>query len=130
MSERFKTSSQAVVCSKQHNKPCGDCPWTNKSLPGWLGSDTVEDWLSIAHSDVISECHTRKRTKTKFWQCAGLATYRANVAKGSRDGMLKLPKDKEAAFASPLEFVRHHKQDPNAPLPVVMPYGMKDLMGC
>jgi hypothetical protein len=99
-------------------------------MPGWLGSDTVEDWLSIAHGDVISDCHTKKRSKTKFWQCAGLAIYRSNVAKGCRGGMMKLPANREAAFDSPLKFVRHHKQDQTAPMPVVMPYGIKDLMGC
>lgn len=44
-------------------------------------------------------------------QCAGLAVYRANVVKNPRDrDILRLPANRETVFATPTEFLEHHKE--------------------
>ncbi len=100
--------------STQHISPCKDCPWRRKSFRGWLGASafnqsqlaTPQEWLQIAHSDTVVQCHI----KTKH-QCAGMAIYRDNVCKMARGGMLDLPGDKETVFATPMEFEAHHTRE-------------------
>jgi hypothetical protein len=76
-------------------------------MPGWLGSEhNAEEWIQVAHSDSTAECHTKAPHR-----CAGLAIYRANVGKQVRDPReMRLPKDREAVFASPFEFTEHHNK--------------------
>lgn len=89
---------------EQLRRPCSDCPWARGALAGWLGSGDVDDWLVVAHSDAKVECHVYSDV-----QCAGLAIYRANVAKAPRDPeVLRLPADRAACFAAPHEFMTHH----------------------
>lgn len=71
----------------QHTKPCSDCPWRRKAIPGWLGTaqenaDEIakpQEWLDRAHGEVVVECHTNLSC-----QCAGISIYRANMAKVPR----------------------------------------------
>lgn len=92
------------VSKRQHKVPCSDCPWRRDSLPGWLGGETVKDFVNMAHGEVQYNCHVIVNQ-----QCAGMAVYRANVAKRCHDPKtLHLPKDKETVFATPFEFVEHH----------------------
>lgn len=99
------TSDEAVPATGQHKKPCSDCPWARKSLKGWLGGSTADDWLREAHGDHEIPCHTLTGA-----QCAGAAIYRRNVSKLSlNDGVLRLDADKELVFATPTEFKRHHE---------------------
>jgi hypothetical protein len=106
------SSDKAMVCPKQHAKPCADCPWLRSSLAGWTGATSVEDWVKTAHSDARVDCHTLRRPgKEEHWQCVGIATYRANVGKAPRDGrVLRAKKDKDKVFAGPGEFGDHHKK--------------------
>ena len=98
------TSDEAVETRGQTKRPCSDCPWARASLPAWLGTATKEEWIQIAHGEYKVECHTRKDN-----QCAGLAIYRANVAKSVRDpSVLVLPPDEKAVFSTPMEFLDHH----------------------
>lgn len=97
------SSREAVPQDEQHTEPCHDCPWRRKSLPGWLGGSTPEDWVATAHSDQLVTCHT-----TGNQQCAGVAIYRANVCKMAYPPNLKLPADKKVVFAWPTEFKEHH----------------------
>lgn len=111
---------------KQHKAPCSDCPWARKSVPGWLGPNSVNTWIGAAHSDGIIACHTRlvsrevtgrygnetanavSRRCNGHWQCAGAAIYRANVVKSPRDPLiLQLPANKVTVFSWG-EFERHH----------------------
>ena len=99
--------SDAVVRTRQHEKPCSDCPWSRKSLPGWLGSPTAADWISYAHGEAKVDCHTIVNR-----HCAGIAIYRANVVKTPRDPLaFKLPANTKLVFASPAEFMEHHKSE-------------------
>jgi hypothetical protein len=98
------SSDEATVATRQHTKPCGDCPWRRDSLAGWLGTDTPEEWLQNVHGEARIECHTKIGA-----QCAGAAIYRANVCKLVRDPeALKLPADRTRVFARPSEFIEHH----------------------
>lgn len=98
------SSDQAAPAAKQLIRPCSDCPWSRRSLRGWLGGYTAEEWIWTAHGEARIECHVHPNV-----QCAGAAVYRANVAKRPRDpGTLRLPADKESVFGSPDEFVDHH----------------------
>lgn len=97
------SSDEAVEATCQHVRPCSDCPWSRKSLNGWLGGATPDDWVRAAHSDTKIDCHTMKGA-----QCAGLAIYRRNVCKSVDAPLLKLEADKEAVFSTPMEFREHH----------------------
>jgi len=96
----------ATAAKFQHKKPCSDCPWARVALPGWLGKPTAEEWLREAHGESRIDCHTLLGA-----QCAGAATYRANVGKLPRDPkLLRLESDKVRCFANPAEFKEHHSQ--------------------
>jgi len=108
MTKQLISSDEAVDAKCQHERPCSDCPWARTSLNGWLGGATDDQWLRTAHSDQKVPCHTLRGV-----QCAGLAIYRANVAKTPRDpSVLVLPKDHSAVFSTPMEFVEHHSKLP------------------
>ena len=99
------SSDESLPTDTQPIHPCADCPWSRNALPGWLGGPTVDGWLAFAHSDDVILCHTLIGP-----QCAGVAIYRANVAKLPRDpDVLRLPADRERVFASPNEFRNHHE---------------------
>lgn len=88
---------------KQHTSPCSECPWRRKSVSGWLGPYTPEEWLAHAHGETVISCH-----KHRSQQCAGAAIFRANVFKETRhQEALRLPRDK-AVFCSNEEFTLHH----------------------
>lgn len=93
------------VAKKQHRRACQDCPWARDAVQGWLGSLGADEWLQIAHGEGRAECHVHISA-----QCAGLAIYRANMAKIPRDpNALQLPADRERVFASPQQFRDHHE---------------------
>ena len=108
MSRQLVSSDQAVPRKKQHTKPCSDCPWSRKALPGWLGGSTAADWVKTGHSDQVVTCHTAGNQ-----QCAGIAIYRANVCKLPMPPNLRLPADKEKVFGWPTEFTDHHERKTN-----------------
>lgn len=85
-------SDQAVVSHTQHRTPCSDCPFRRDSLRGWLGGSQPSEFVAMAHSDMRYPCHLTRGKWAKRPQCAGLAIYRANVAKLPRDPeILRLP---------------------------------------
>lgn len=97
-------NKEATPSSRQHRKPCSDCPWARTALPGWLGGVSSRDWLADAHGEAIVDCHVFSGP-----QCAGAAIYRSNVGKLPRSSdALLLPKDRARVFASPVEFIEHH----------------------
>lgn len=105
---QLMTSDEAVKAKRQHKRPCSDCPWSRKSLPGWVGSATPDEWIQEAHGEARIECHTRDGA-----QCAGAAIYRANVCKSVRDpSTLELEPDTTRVFSKPSEFVDHHTIGP------------------
>lgn len=103
MSRKFISSDESVTADFQHTKACSDCCFRRDALPGWLGGASKEDWVKVAHADVVVDCHVIRNQ-----QCAGIAIYRRNVAKLARPPNLKLEADRVAVFASPMEFLAHH----------------------
>lgn len=95
-------------------RPCGSCPWRRRSVAGWLGPFTAEEWLQLAHSDLVIACHTSIEGSVDFdgserHQCAGSGTFRANVCKLPRDhDIVHGPRDTETVFATNAEFLDHH----------------------
>lgn len=114
---------QAVMVTKQHKKPCSDCPWRRDSVAGWLADMSPEEWVQHAQGDGIIECHTRKSDEFVV-QCAGAAAFRANICKSTRPmtfvlrGLsvqaLRAPPDRARVFAHSQEFITHHAQGKKA----------------
>ena len=99
------TSEEATLAGKQITKPCSDCPWAKKSVGGWVGSLSPEQWVQYAHGEARMDCHVHPDA-----QCAGAAIYRANICKSPRDKtLLVLPPDKVRVFSRPQDFINHHK---------------------
>ena len=97
-------------------KPCDDCPWRRNAVAGWLGPYDFDEWLILAHCDEPIACHQTIVEDESFEgtrACAGAAIYRANVAKIPRLAPLshQMAPDREAVFAMPTEFVRHHTRE-------------------
>lgn len=101
------TEDEAAESSVQHTKPCHDCPWRRKALPGWLGGHSISEWLAFAHGETKIDCHTVKGDPQP--QCVGAAIYRANVLKLPRSGeIIRAKADPESVFGTPSEFAEHH----------------------
>lgn len=125
--QQLLTSREAQPFRRQHRAPCSDCPWARKSLPGWIGSNSVAQWLAVARDGWHPiACHTRRiasealrdveahRTSEAcqgHWECAGAAIYRANtsVMFYPERRWLTLPPNRIAVFATPGEFIAHHQ---------------------
>lgn len=106
---KFIISAEAKPSAKQHTAPCSDCPWARASVPGWVGPNTVQEWIGCAHSDSRINCHTRvQKSGGEPWQCAGAAIYRTHIVKSPWDpSILTLPANKALVFSWG-EFERHH----------------------
>jgi hypothetical protein len=103
--KKLITSDQAKFTRIQHTKPCSDCPFRGDAIRGWLGGHTGEWFVTLAQGDGIYRCHT-----TVGPQCAGLATFRANICKVSRDPIvLRVKQDEVNVFSSAQEFLDHHR---------------------
>lgn len=110
MAKQMITGDQAQVTKQQHTSPCSDCPFRRDSIPGWLGRMSVDEWVELAHGEGQADCHTKKQVNGDGWACAGLAIYRANVAKAPRDPeIMRLPADREKVFSFG-EFRKHHSK--------------------
>jgi hypothetical protein len=101
------SSAEAITATKQHTEPCSDCPMARTALNGWLGGATPDEYCRLAHSDHVVNCHVIKNQ-----QCAGIAIYRANVCKRVDSPNLKLSKNSEKVFGTPMEFLEHHRSRP------------------
>jgi hypothetical protein len=106
LARKFTCDTDRRKTSRQHTKPCAGCPWLRTSLEGYLGNNSPERWIQIAHGEHYIDCHN-----TTNQQCAGAAIYRANVCKSVKDERaLTLPPDEESVFATPMEFLAHHRK--------------------
>lgn len=105
MGRKLISSDKAIRGKVQHTRPCSDCPMARLALPGWLGGADPEEYRRLAHSDALVSCHAIRGT-----QCAGIAIYRANVAKRCDPPNLVMPKDQRLVFATPMEFLAHHER--------------------
>lgn len=112
MSRKLISSDEARQGLCQHTKACSDCPFRRDSLNGWLGGNTVDAFLSMAHSNTWYDCHA-----IKGQQCAGLAIYRRNTCKMVEAPLLVLPADHETCLSNPMEFRAHHEARPGTVTP-------------
>jgi hypothetical protein len=91
--------------------PCNECPWRTVATPGHLGPHSPREWLRLAHADTAIACHKTIQV-SESWegtkQCAGAASFRANVAKRSRDPNVSWGPPRNDVFQSNEEFMRHH----------------------
>lgn len=101
----MKTYLEADVVKKPLKKPCEDCPFARKAIPGWLAGQTPSDYVFAAHRETEIQCHTKKLSNGEHVECAGTAIYRKNVCKSTNS---PLKADKKTVFASPKEFIEHH----------------------
>lgn len=102
-------ANEATPVQHELRTPCTDCPWSRRSLAGWLGSMSPQEWLAAAHGEALVDCHAHTFPEGGAPQCAGIAIYRANICKLARDPEIrKLPADRTTVFANPAEFTAHH----------------------
>ncbi len=102
------------------SKPCNQCPFRRKSLPGYLGTASTSQFISSTMMDEPMPCHQTVDYEDPNWKdqlrvegsahyCAGAAVFFANICKETRDPFREvLPADHIAVLASPLEFIQHH----------------------
>lgn len=64
-------------------KPCTDCPFRRKSIPGWLGHFDLNDMRHYYTSEARFPCHKELETKTaqEADLCAGMIQMMVNSFK-------------------------------------------------
>jgi hypothetical protein len=106
------------------NKPCGECPFTNKSLGGFLpGYGSAFRLHSFVMSEAYFPCHMQlpkgagsiPMEMARFHpRCAGSLIYMKKACKFPENRKLKLlldevtPEEKELVMSVP-EFMKHHE---------------------
>lgn len=105
------------------NKPCSDCPFRRKSMPGWLGASAPERFIGSIMTELPLPCHqTIDYDGDPSWKekweaqeigsiCAGALILSANLCKMPRDREFpRMKSDREQVFATPNEFIDHHRK--------------------
>lgn len=106
------------------NKPCGECPFTKKSLPGFLpGYGSAFNLHQLVMSEVHFPCHMKLPKgagsipveRAKFHpRCIGSLIYMKKACKFPDSQKLRMllnevtPEDKELVMSVP-EFFEYHK---------------------
>jgi hypothetical protein len=89
-------------------------------MPGYLGNNTLSDFIRLAESDSRMPCHSLVDYEAKDWkdkqetspQCAGRGIYLGNRMKMPRDkSVLRLPANRDLIFSTASEFMEHHDDD-------------------
>ncbi len=101
-------------------KPCDECPFRTKSLPGWLGGETPEDTFNHIVTEGDFSCHKqRHKAQENQSRCRGsilflrkmgkLPRYNSDLAKA----VMEVP-FKEAFYDKNIlsrnDFIKHHTQ--------------------
>lgn len=100
-------------------RPCSDCPFRRKAVPGWLGHSSPEGFIDCMQRDEPLPCHQTIDYEDKHWlskwmaqesgkMCAGALIFMAN--KLQRHPFKRMDKDPVNVFTNSLEFVRHHRE--------------------
>jgi hypothetical protein len=107
--------------------PCVECPLRRDSAPGYLGGYTPEMYLEALHGPASIACHKspgfHEGQIERQRHCTGVAAYRANVGHvctmphpvagyvitTAHDSTKLIGEDRETFFATPEEFVAHHR---------------------
>ena len=120
------SANEATPVQRQITQPCSDCPFSRRALAGWLGSLSPHEWLAAAHGEALVDCHAHVFPQGGAPQCAGIAIYRRNVGKRSRNpACLRLSADRERVFAWPVEFLTHHSPGKEDPMPAAKKTAVK-----
>ena len=109
---------------KSCKAPCKQCPFLRNSLPGYLGEDSPDEFIATTHADHPMPCHSTVDYTDHDWKmlwdrlagpgklCAGALIYFANICKISRwPDRPRRAADKVKVFATPTEFLKHHKRE-------------------
>jgi len=103
------------------DKPCKECPFRRKAMPGWLGRGTPQSFVIEISLERPLPCHLTIDYEDKNWLkkwegqrigsiCAGSLIMSANMAKLPRDpGFPRMKSDHDLVFSSPHEFITHHE---------------------
>lgn len=98
-------------------KPCAECPYSRTTSPGCTGGSHPAVFVGQAAGPFLLSCHMDPAYKadprsTALLQCAGAATFRANMGWSGMmpASLLALPADTQAVFASPAELIAHHQE--------------------
>lgn len=98
-------------------KPCRECPFRRRSIPGYLGNSTPAEFLASTMADQPMPCHLTVDYEDRNWKdmldeashCNGALTFFSNICKLSNDpNRPKMPVDCENVFTRPTEFLDHH----------------------
>ncbi|CAB4951936.1 unannotated protein [freshwater metagenome] len=96
-------------------KPCNECPWRRNSEPGFFGPQIPEEFAAPALSGDMIICHKTVKVEGRDFgqpglrQCAGAATFRANIGRRPRDPDVSFGEpDPDGIFATTGEFLDHH----------------------
>lgn len=116
------TTKKAITTHRPvQSKPCGECPFRRTSAPGWLGAESPEGFVESIMREAPLPCHTTIDYEKPDWKaqwdarrigrmCAGAAIFTANCAKLPRSPLIPVGKcDTTLVFASPREFIEHHR---------------------
>lgn len=96
-------------------KPCRECPYRKKSLPGYMGGNSVELYHSfLKNNESYVPCHMTQDTANEDY-CVGRILVRINDCKSAISPELslleKLNKDNPTrgeVFDWAFEFIQHH----------------------
>ncbi len=105
-------------------KPCSDCPFRRKAMPGWLGGSAPEGFIDCMQRDEPLPCHQTIDYDDPHWLvkwmgqggdvgnvCAGSLIFMANKIQRPHDPNFPTMKpDHETVFSNSVEFVRYHRE--------------------
>lgn len=102
-------------------KPCKECVFRRDSSPGEMGGSPPGTYIGQSEGPFWIPCHLSTNYDDPNWksdlkkpQCAGAATYRANLGIDHKmpDFLERRQPDHEAVFSEHREFLAHHCQIP------------------
>ncbi len=98
-------------------KPCNECPFRRKSIPGWMGDATPEEFIEATMADAAMPCHMTVDYEDPNWPsmnqpetsyCYGALVFFRNTCKKSRDKERPIAEPSKDVFAHRMEFLNHH----------------------
>lgn len=93
-------------------KACKECPFRNKSAPGWLGEENKKpmDFRAEATAEEGYPCHMTVNQKKKRTQCIGAVAHATISCKRYRNPELRELQDEASTegIMNVPEFIKHH----------------------
>jgi len=101
------------------DKPCKECPFRRKSLPGYLGNSNPKEFIETTMADTPMPCHLTvdyededgaEKAEEEAEYCYGALVFFSNTCKLSRDPERpKAPADHDEVFSHKMQFLEHHE---------------------